>query len=136
MKYSSKCIHVYMNEFIYLIIWIISLHNHFISSESFEKNNHKQSVMDMFSNEGQVSTTSLSSCPSTHNVRSNSSSSSSSVSSSGAQKTRSHWPFSKKTWWPNELLFLHNYTSCWSGLLYQNMSCSVSYFYIPFVYLY
>lgn len=72
--------------------------------ESFDKNSrdkNRPSVMDMFSNGGQVSTSSLSSCSSTssmsHNLRSNSSSSSSStVSSSGTQK-RLHWPFSRKT---------------------------------------
>ncbi|XP_008187559.1 rhotekin isoform X4 [Acyrthosiphon pisum] len=72
--------------------------------ESFDKSSHdknRPTVMDMFSNGGQVSTTSLSSCSSTgsmsHNLRSNSSSSSSStVSSSGTQR-RSHWPFSRKT---------------------------------------
>jgi len=58
--------------------------------------------MDMFSNSGQVSTTSLNSCSSTGsvslNLRSNSSSSSSStVSSNGTQRSRLHWPFLKKT---------------------------------------
>ncbi|VVC35413.1 Anillin homology domain,Pleckstrin homology domain,PH domain-like [Cinara cedri] len=70
--------------------------------ESFDKNNSRPCVMDMFSNGGQVSTTSLNSCSSTgsgsHNLRSNSTSSSSStVSSSGTQRSRSHWPFSRKT---------------------------------------
>ncbi|XP_015378698.1 PREDICTED: rhotekin-like isoform X1 [Diuraphis noxia] len=71
--------------------------------ESFDKSNrdkNRPTVMDMFSNGGKVSSTSLNSCSSTgsitHNLRSNSSSSSSStVSSSGTQR-RSHWPFSKK----------------------------------------
>jgi len=70
--------------------------------ESFDKNNCRPCVMDMFSNSGQVSTTSLNSCSSTGsvslNLRSNSSSSSSStVSSNGTQRSRLHWPFLKKT---------------------------------------
>ncbi|XP_050443405.1 rhotekin-like isoform X1 [Adelges cooleyi] len=68
--------------------------------ETIDKDNQRPSVLDVFSNRGQISATSLNSYSGTgsRELRSNSSSSSSTVSSSGGtQRSRSHWPFSRKT---------------------------------------
>lgn len=107
--------------------------------ESFDKNSREKNrptVMDMFSNGGQVSTSSLSSCSSTgsmsHNLRSNSSSSSSSTASSSGTQKRSHWPFSRKTWSADNsylCIMIHS-----AGVGYTLLRFLVLYPYSPFLY--